>query len=209
MKLSAFSACVICALTLIASAQLPSFESDESIDAWVRDNSPFYRSITADIDKRGGYRFRRAENLSGGAAIYEEGRRWIALSETLSGGRRISTIIFEVINFHQEAKHGEIDSDVRQGVITDATEYAIMCELVEFDGYRFLYQVLAELDKALKGAPRELLQWIHPGANTFAEVRLPLAYDTIKAQRKPGAHHDRYRKVFAELKAHINAAKNK
>lgn len=176
-------------------SKLPTFKSDLEIDAWLRKQSAFYRTMAEAIDNRGGYRFRPFDG-PGGAAVWQEGQRWIALNDSLRGGERINILIFELTNHFQEEKHHEITQDVTRGRITDPLEFAILCELVEYDGYRLLRRVLEDLDHALDGIAPELLQWLSRGATTMAECQIPSAYDQIKSNKAPGGLHDRYRAVF-------------
>lgn len=185
-------------LTLSAAAHasdLPTFDSDAAADKWLRESSPYYRIMASNIDSRTGYSFRRSDRLPGGTVYSESGKPVIELSNSLSGAKRISILIFELTNVYQNSQHQEIDRGAAEGRITTAREFGILHELVEMDGLRHHRVVLEELDRRLQGIPAEMLRWINPRLNKLSDYNLPFAYDYIKAQ-EAGGHTKHYHEWF-------------
>ena len=129
------------------------FATDEAADEWLRKNSAYYARMAADVDTRGGYKFRTA-NHPKGMVLYENGQRYIEMNERLVGPERVSVLIFELTNAYQDARHQEVDARARDGRITDAIHFGLLHELVEYDGLRHHRWVLADLDKVVGGIPR-------------------------------------------------------
>jgi hypothetical protein len=175
---------------------IPTFDSDPAADKWLRATSQFYRKMAEDVDRRGGYTFSRTESFTA-ASSFRDWKRTIELNDRLKGPERVSVIIQELTNLYQERKLWEVDRDADEGRITDAIEYAIMRELIEYDGLRLHKQVLIELEKNVGAIPKEMFRRIS-GAEKLSDHEIPPAYDAIKLQRRPGGHHEYYRQRFLE-----------
>ena len=184
---------LLCFAWPACAGELPRFSSDEEADAWLRKQSPYYAMMAEDVDRRGGYKFRTANHRKG-MVLYERGQRYIEMNEALAGPERVSILIFELTNAHQEARHQEVDARARDGRIRDAIHFGLLHELVEYDGLRHHRKVLAELDKTVGGVPREMLTWLNPALTTLASYELPYAFVYVEAQAKSGhtAHYHRW-----------------
>ena len=196
-KLISVLVAVMCSQAV--SADLPKFADDKDADAWLRATSPFYHQMTKVVDGRGSYQF-RSWDQSGGCVHHENGTRFILMNPNLKGAERVSILIFEISNAYQEPKHNEIDQPARTGAIKDAEIFAVRHELIEYDGLRYHRDVLAEIEKAVGGIPREMLTWINPPLTTLDSYLLPLAHDYLEAQHR-GGHTDHYRKYFPTRQA--------
>ena len=185
---------LVCA-AVAADGGLPKFESDEAIDHWLIETSPFYAEMVENVTSRGTYRFRRSDDYPRGVVLYDEGQRYIELNDALQGAERVSILIFEMTNAFQELKHAEVDAGAQSGRITTGAEFSILHELIELDGLRLHRKVLEQIDCAIGGIPKEMLQWINPKLTTLASYELPLAYDWVKAQ-EAGGHGAHYRAWF-------------
>lgn len=174
---------------------LPAFASDAAADGWLRAHSAFYQAMAEDLDHRGGYGFRRGEQPAG-VEIYEKGRRFIELNDDLKGPKRVSIMIFELTNAYQEAKHWAVDWQVYRGTMTNPAEFALWCEVIEYDGLRLHRRVLEELERAQAGMPEGMWNWLQPGVTDFGRYQIPLAYDFVAGQRQPGGLRDRYRQLY-------------
>lgn len=190
-------ALVTIAFSFLAHAgDVPQFSKDEEADAWLRKNSPFYAQMAAEVDSRGGCKFRTvADAPRAGELHFENGQRYIVLGADLHGPERVSVMAFEMTNAYQERKHQEIDSRARTGAINDPAEFGLLHELVEYDGLRLHRQVLSELDEAIGGIPKAMLDWINPSLTTLANYELPFAFAYMEAQAKSG-HTAHYQKWF-------------
>jgi hypothetical protein len=183
-----------CAAAL--AGPIPTFDSDPAADVWLRASSPFYLKMAEDVDRRGGYTFSRSDRFPKAAAVFRSGKRTIELNDRLKGPERVSVIVQELTNHYQEKKLWEVDRDVDEGRITDAIEYAIMRELIEYDGLKLHRQVLVELERTVGSIPKEMFYWLS-GATTLSDYEVSPAYDAIKLHRSPGKHHDYYRREFS------------
>jgi len=173
---------------------LPTFESDEAADQWLRKASPFYGRMAGGIEAKGELRFRSFNDCPLGIVHYEGNKKTVGLNDALQGAGRVSVLIFEVTNAYQAKKHLAIDLAAGSGEIADAAEFGLLHELVEYDGLRLHRVVLEELDKTVGGIPREMLHWIGPDL-TLSTYELPLAYDFIKMQKANG-HTTHYHEWF-------------
>lgn len=198
---------LFCLAALTSRGELPRFESDLAIDAWLRASSPYYAAMAAEVDRRGGYKFRASATHPKGLVLHENGQRYIELNDALTGAERVSILIFELTNAHQELRHHEVDARARDGRISDPIHFGLLHELVEYDGLRHHRRVLAELDKLVGGIPREMLLWINPEFTTFASYELPYAFTYIEAQAQSG-HTAHYHRWFAQQRAADVAARS-
>jgi hypothetical protein len=173
----------------------PHFASDLAADQWLREASPYYRRMAGQIETRASYSFRGSDELSGGIVRWESGKLIIELSNSLSGAKRLSILIFEITNAFQDAQHREIDANVTAGRVATPREFGILHELVELDGLRHHRLVLQELDRKLQGIPPGILQWINPELQKLGDYELPYAFEYIKAQES-GGHTKHYHEWF-------------
>lgn len=185
-------------------AGLPEFASDHAADQWLRQNSGEYRRFCEVVDARGGYVIEATEEYPGGVAYTENGKGHIGLNGALKGAHRLSVMIFELTNLYQEDRHQEVAERVRCGELTDETEFALLREMVEFDGLRLHRGVLVDLERAAGAIPPEMISWVSLNARTLAGYELPYAYDYLKAQAASG-HTDHYRRLFAKHRAEAAA----
>lgn len=176
-------------------AALPEFESDISSDQWLRKNSDYYRMMATEVEHKPGYSFTHSSQIVGGNVKMDAGKLVIELSDSISGAKRLSILIFEMTNCYQHFQHKEIDEAAASGRITSAREFGMLHELVELDGLRHHRLVLEDLDRELKGIPAEMLQWINPKLQRLSDYNLPFAYDHIKAQ-ETGGHTKHYHDWF-------------
>jgi len=187
------------------AAGLPEFESDPQADRWLREQSPGYRRLAEIVDRRGGYTIGRTTESPGGLAYFKGGRGYIELNDVLKGTHRVSVIIFELTNLYQEPRHQEVANRVRQGELNNPAAFALLRESIEYDGLRLHRDVLLELEPVLGAVPPEMITWVSSTAKTFAEYRLPFAYDYLKAQAASG-HTAHYLKLFEKHRAeHLDA----
>lgn len=192
--------CIAFLLFLLAAAIVhagnpPDFPSDTAADQWLREASPYYRMMAAQVEARSPYAFRSSSELTAGMVRWESGKLIIELSDALTGPKRLSILIFELTNAYQDAQHREVDAGANAGRIATPREFGILHELIEFDGLRHHRAVLAELDRKIGGIPAPMLQWINPRLNKLADYELPYAYDYIKAQES-GGHTKHYHEWF-------------
>ena len=183
------------------AGDLPKFDSDESADRWLRENSAAYRQMAVAVEARGGYTFRGTDRVAKGLARWEGNRFVIDLNNTLSGPLRVSILIFELTNCYQSPKHQEIDHEANLGKITTAREFGILHELVELDGMRQHRLVMEDLNRLLGDVPLEMLRFLVSDVHSFREYQPPLAYDYLRAQEKSG-HIQHYYDWFPK-QAHV------
>ncbi len=191
------------AMVLSAGETLPVFSTDEAAHAWLKTKSPWYERMSTEVQQRGGVTFGVLEPERGSQGLVEsrEGRRHILLSSALKGAARLSILIYELTNVYQETAHAEVDRRAHEGSIRSAEEFALLHELIEYDGLRYHRFVLAELDAVLEGGiPRDMLNWINPKLTTLASYELPLAYVYVKTQAENG-HSAHYMKAYEGLRA--------
>lgn len=195
-------------LTLVAaaSAELPRFEDDQQADRWLREHSDFYRRMADGVDRRGGYEIRRTVEYPGGVAYTSKGRGYIELNDALQGGHRVSVLIFEMTNLHQEHRHQEVAQRVRTGTIDDPIEFALLREMIEYDGLHMHHSVLREIEPHVGRVPPEMLDWVCVGAHDLASYRPPWAYDYLQAQRASG-HTSHYLRLFEKHRAEFRESK--
>jgi hypothetical protein len=185
---------------------LPGFESDRQADRWLREQSPWYRSMAEAVDRSGGYTFGRTTEMPGGLAYFKDGRGFIELNDSLKGAQRVSVLIFELTNLYQERRHQEVADRVRHGELNNAAVFGLLRESIEYDGLRLHLDVLSELHPVLGAVPPEMIAWVSSTARSFAEYRLPFAYDYLKAQETSG-HTAHYIRLFEKHRAeHLQAA---
>jgi hypothetical protein len=182
-----------------ARAGLPSFDTDDAADHWLRSSSQAFHAMASFVDDRGGYIYRDSASQAPGAALSENGQRIIELSTSLKGPERVSTMIFEVTNHFQEDKQIEIEEDVMSGEITDAGEFAMRVALVEYDGLTLHRNVIADLQRTCGPLPAGLLSWIDPESRDVAKHELPGAFDAISYQRVANTNDTQYRAMFSEI----------
>jgi len=183
---------------------LPAFESDLEADRWIRKHSDSYRNMAEAIDRHGGYTIAPTTEAPGGLAYFEEGRGHIGLNEVLKGAHRVSVLIFEMTNLHQENRHQEVAWRVRRGELNNPAEFALLREIIEYDGLRLHRNILLELEPVLDTVPPEMITWVSSTAKRFADYQLPFAYDYIKAQAASG-HTAYYVKLFEKHRAEYMA----
>ena len=171
--------------------EFPAFESDFATDQWLREHSGYYRMMSDAVQAKTKYTFARSAQIPGGDVKMEDGKLVIELSDTLTGAKRVSILIFELTNCYQQPQHREIDEAAASGRLTTAREFGILHELVEMDGLRHHRFVLEDLDRELKGIPPVMLQWINPKLQKLSDYNVPFAYDHIKAMEK-GGHTQHY-----------------
>jgi hypothetical protein len=175
------------ALTGVAHAtDLPTFKDDLAADAWLRRTSVTYRKMAETMDARGGYRIANTTLYPRSMMICEEKKPVVLLNEKQTGALRVTLMIFEFSNASQADKFREIAG----GGTTTAEEYAILHMLVEYESLHLHEAVLADLDKALGAVPPEMFQVFMPATKTFAEYRLPEAYEYI--QLRKGTEYRKY-----------------
>lgn len=182
------------------AAGLPAFDSDAQADRWLREHSARYRDMAGAVDRRGGYTINRTDAYPGGVAYFQDGKGYIGLNDTLKGAHRVSVILFEVTNLFQEGRHQEVADRVRRGELDNPAAFALLRECIEYDGLRLHRDVLLELEPVLGTVPPEMITWVSSTARTFAEYRLPYAYDYLKAQAASG-HTAHYLKLFEKHRA--------
>lgn len=180
---------------LATGAGFPEFADDLLADRWLREHSGSYRRMAEGVDGRGGYEIRRTAEYPGGVAYTSRGRGYIELNDVLQGPHRVSVLIFEMTNLHQEERHQEVAQRVRIGVLADPMEFALLREMIEYDGLHMHHQVLRELRPHLDRVPAAMMDWICEGATDLATYRPPWAYDYLKAQRASG-HTTHYLRLF-------------
>lgn len=190
-----FVAVIFIAGATVHAGDLPEFTSDTATDQWLREASPYYRMMAAQVESRAPYSFRAADELSGGMVRWESGKLIIELSTALIGPKRVSILIFELTNAFQDAQHREIDAGATAGRIATPREFGILHELVELDGLRHHRAVLADLDRKIDGIPAAMLQWINPRLNKLSDYEVPYAYEYLKAQES-GGHTKHYHEWF-------------
>lgn len=182
------------------AAVIPAFTNDAAADTWVREHSPAYRRMAEFVDARWGCDFGLNTNSAGGLAYVENGRGRIDLAATLTGPRRISVLIFEMMNLRQQDRHEEVTAPVRRGEQTDATLFALRREAVEYDALRLHRDVLIELERAVGELPPEMVTWASSTATNVAGYELPYAHDYFKAQAGSG-HTQHYYRLFEKHRA--------
>lgn len=180
---------------LTAADELPSFDDDAEADRWLREHSRTYRFMAEGVDSRGGYDIASTKEYVGGVAYTSCGRGHIGLNDRLEGPHRVSVLIFEVTNLHQEDRHQEVAQRVRDGELEDPLEFAFLREMIEYDGLHMHHDVLQDLEEHLDEIPPTMVTWISSSVQTYAQYRPPLMYDYIKAQRASG-HTDHYLRLF-------------
>ncbi len=179
---------------------LPDFATDDAAHAWLKQKSPWYKRMSDEADKRGRVQFGSLPEGRGGLVESRHGQRHILLSDALKGAARLSILIYEMTNVYQEPAHLEVEARAREGRVATAEEFALLHELIEYDGLRYHRFVLAELDAVLTGGiPRDMLTRINPELTTLASYELPLAYVYVKAQ-EAGGHSAHYREAFKKVK---------
>ncbi len=189
-------AVLLLALEVVHAGDPPKFESDAAADQWLRQASPYYRMMAEQIETRAApYSFRGSDEISGGMVGWESGKLIIEMSNTLSGPKRLSILIFEITNAFQDAQHREVDAGANTGRITSPREFGILHELVELDGLRHHRFVLQDLDRKLQGIPAAMLEWINPELKKLSDYELPYAFEYIKAQES-GGHTKHYHEWF-------------
>lgn len=179
----------------LLAGELPQFDSDQAADQWLRARSPFYLRMAEGVDRRGGYEIYATTDYPGGVAYTRDGRGYIGLNDSLKRAHRVSVLIFELTNLHQEDRHQEVAQRVRTGRLDCAVEFSLLREMIEFDGLRLHWWVLRELQQHLDPVPPEMITWVSSTAKTFAEYQPPFAYDYIKAQMASG-HTDHFMRLF-------------
>ncbi len=183
-----------------AGGELPQFDSDQGADQWLRGHSPFYLRMAEEVDRRGGYEIYATTDYPGGVAYTRDGRGFIGLNDSLKGAHRVSVLIFEMTNLHQEDRHQEMAERVRTGRLDCAVEFSLLREMIEYDGLHLHWWVLRELQQHLGTVPPEMITWISSTAKTFAEYQPPFAYDYIKAQTASG-HTEHFVRLFERHRA--------
>lgn len=192
---AAWAALVIMLAPEAVADELPTFANDAEADRWLREHSRAYRLMAEGVDGRGGYDIAPTKEYPGGVAYTSRGRGHIGLNDCLEGPHRVSVLIFEVTNLHQEDRHQEVAQRVRDGELEDPLEFAFLREMIEYDGLHMHHDVLQDLSEHLDEIPPPMVTWISSSARTYAEYRPPLMYDYIKAQRASG-HTDHYLRLF-------------
>jgi hypothetical protein len=181
-------------------AELPEFSSDQEADQWFRAHSASYRSMAEAADAAGSYTIAPLPDTPGGLAWFENGRGHIGLNPSLTGATRYSILIFELTNLFQERKHQEVADRVRRGELNNPAAFALLREMIEYDGIRLHHKVLLELQPTLGTIPPGMITWISSTAKTFAEYQLPFAYEYLDAQQASG-HTAHYLKLFEKHRA--------
>ncbi len=187
------------------AGELPQFESDQAADRWLREHSAAYATMAEGVDRRGGYEIFATTDYPGGVAYTKDRRGYIGLNDVLNGGRRVSILIFEMTNLHQEDRHQEVAQRVRTGRLNCAVEFSLLREMIEYDGLRLHWGVLRELQRHLDEVPPEMITWISSTARSFSEYQPPFAYDYIKAQMASG-HTDHFMRLFERHRAEYTDA---
>jgi len=192
----------------VAATEFPRFDSDRAADLWVRRSSPAYRRMAETVDQRGGYEFRRVTGRPGGLAYTRDGRGYVELHDGLEGARRVSILIFELVNLFQEPRHQKVADLVRRGELESPTEFALLRERVEYDSLRLHRDVLVELERVTGTIPPEMITWASSTAKSFAEYQLPCICDYIEAQAASG-HTAHYHELFRKHRAEHLAGRTK
>lgn len=192
-----------------APEELPVFKSDLQADRWLREQSPWYRSMAQVVDQRGGYTIGRTTEMPGGVAYFKNGRGFIELNDSLKGPHRVSVLIFELTNLYQEHRHQEVANRVRHGDLNNPAAFGLLRETIEYDGLRLHRDVLLDLKPVLRAIPPEMITWISSTAKSFEEYQLPFAYDYLKAQQA-GGHTAHYIRLFEKHRAeYLDAIRSK
>jgi len=173
-------------MSFACAAELPSFKDDLAADSWLRKTSATYRKMAEAMDACGGYRIANTTLYPRSMMICEEKKPVVLLNEKQTGALRVTLMIFEFSNASQADKFREIAGSGT----TNAEEYAILHMLVEYESLHLHQAVLADLDRALGGLPPEMFQVFMPATKTFAEYRLPEAYEYI--QLRKGTEYRKY-----------------
>jgi hypothetical protein len=207
MKFRPLSLEVILLISLpgVSAAELPDFESDVQADRWLRKSSTCYRRMAESVDRNGGYAIIHGRDAPAGLAYFKDGRGYIELHDSLKGAHRVSVLIFELTNLHQEDRHQEVAHRVRRGELNNPAEFALLRESIEYDGLRLHHGVLQELEAVVGTVPAEMITWVSSTAKSFAEYQLPFAYDYLKAQAA-GGHTAHYFKLFETHRAEYSEA---
>jgi hypothetical protein len=196
-------------MTARARSQMPEFEKDRDIDAWLQSSSTRYRRMVELVNQRGGFEIHRASEVNEGGKITpipkafsynDNGQRKIILNPKLQQGAAASMIIFEVTNLFQEDRHTEINNDAMTGKITCGDEYAILRQLVEFDGLRHHRDVLSELQATTGTLSPDFFSVFPTSARTLENHELPSVYFLIKSEKHSG-HRAYYLSTFEKLTA--------
>ena len=176
-----------------SAGELPIFQDDTAADTWLRQTSATYRKMAATMEARGGYSIALTTEYPESMTISKRDRPVILLNEKQKGATRLTLLIFEFANASQWEKFREIAASGT----TDSTEYAILHMLIEYESLLLHHQVLADLDQALGGVPKEMFQRFRPDASTFATYEIPPAYDYVKL-RKGSTYRRHYEDWFRE-----------
>ena len=189
------------------NSQMPEFEKDGDIHEWLQANSKRYRRMAESIDQRGGFEIHRATEInedgritpiSNAFSYNDHGQRKVVLNPKLKQGAAASMIVFEVTNLFQEDRHTEINNDAITGKITCGDEYAILRQLVEFDGLRHHRDVLTELQANSGTLSPDFFSVFPTSARTLEKHELPSVYFLIKSEKHSG-HRAYYLTTFERL----------
>lgn len=198
MKKALFCLANICLISgSIYAGDLPKFDSDKAADQWMREHSPLYKSVASSVEAHGGYKFLSVKDIPRALTVNENGGQTIQLNDQVQGPKRVSLAAFELTNAYQMSKFQDLETEVHNGIVKDASEYAILRALIEMDGLKIHRQILEEIDKSIGGVPKEMFQWIYPGATTLAGYQIPPAFDYIRAQQN-SPYRAGYEQLFRE-----------
>jgi len=164
-------------------------QDSAAIDAFLREVSPFYTAMARFVEFEGGYKFEDRVDLAAGK--WNAASRTIELHKDLRGAHRASIIAFEMTNAYQQKLHTEVDSKAAGGAIATETEFALLHELIEYDGLRLHRTVLEEIEKHLGRLPGDFFFTCNPKPKAVKEYQLPLVTDYLKHMKASGhtAHY--------------------
>ena len=178
-------------------------EENDDIHLQLLRESSYYKNIVAEIEKKHSLIFKSQSNIALGNVIDENGDLIIEINPDLTGARRTTIIIWEIVNSFQREIFDDIGKRVMAGEINNAREYGLRMEMVEYTSFRHHKRVLLDLQLSIGGVDADYLFFINPALKRLEDYSLPYVHDYIDAQAKSGhtAHYERwYDKIKAQSK---------
>lgn len=169
-------------------------QSGEKLHQQLQQRSNYYRYLTEQISARHRLRFRDSTEIALGTVVSDGKTLEIQLNPQLTGNHRATVMIWEIANAYQREIFDEIGRRARSGEISDAKEYGLRMELVEYSSFRHHKQVLDELQRSVGNINGDYLFFINPSLKNLNQYNLPYVHDYIDAQAKSGhtAHYERW-----------------
>ncbi len=191
---------IVPCILLLLSATAFGFEwpaSDADIDALLREKSAKYRTMSDAVRTRQNYRFETTQSVPLGMVAGDTDKKGliIQLNPELKGDRRVSILIWEMVNAFQRPRFDEIDKRARDGTIASHQEFGLRMELIEYDSFRHHRDVLEDLQKSIEPIGPEFVKFLVPQATKLDDYKIPFAHDYIEAQAKSG-HTRHYEKFY-------------